>query len=78
MKTYTEKPINGIFQYKLGCEWEVAMSSLFNLSSRNSMDGLIIDYIFVKDYCKEYSLNGIDIFALMRRIASALSIKKQK
>jgi len=51
----TQGKDNGIFQIELNCQWEVAMANLVNLSCKGGMAGVEVEYMIVKDYCKNTS-----------------------
>lgn len=47
------------------------MVKLFDVATRYGMDGVVVDYIFIKDFCEKHSLESVDTFELTQRIAKS-------
>lgn len=66
---------NGVFKYKLNCDWEVAIVNLFHIAVTGNMGGIHIEYLLVKDYCKEYGLDEIETMMVLKQATSAFSAR---
>ena len=63
---------NGIFTVTLNDEWELMIAILFDLSAKSGIAGVEVEYLVVKDFCKEYELDSINTFSLLKKIALAV------
>ena len=59
---------NGIFSYKLNSFFEIELVNMYILARKSNGFGLEIEYAVVKDYCKEFDFDVLELYRLLKFI----------
>lgn len=59
---------NGIFSYKPKTVFEIELINIYILARKSNGFGLEIEYQVVKDYCKEFDFDVLEVYRLLKSI----------
>jgi hypothetical protein len=61
-----------VFTYRLETNYEYTLFDLYCLCVGSNGFGVSIDYVIVKDYCKKYEFDSIEMLRKMKRIVGEI------